>query len=80
MKKVIVFILMGGIYILLAIGASWANNSGTVDDFVNFLGLQSNSVQSDNSGGDQGPLKGTVPSNLPIPSPPTPPPNVIISE
>jgi len=77
MKKVIIFVMVGVLYISVALGASWANNSGAVDNVIDFLGLQHNSsIASDDAGTGIGNSTYHTPSNVPIPPPPSPPPNV----
>jgi hypothetical protein len=75
MKKLIIFIVVAGVYILLALGASWANNAGAVDKVVDDLGFQSETkVVSSVNGVEKDILEGINPSNMPIPHPPSPPP------
>ncbi len=75
MKKVLFFILVGVVYICIALGFSWSNNNGSLDNGLRFLGLQANSaVAAETFDVGVGVKPDSGPSNIPIPPPPYPEP------
>jgi hypothetical protein len=75
MKKGLIFILVGLIYVCVALGFSWINSCGFLDTGLKFIGLQPNSAMAAEASGPS--VSGdpdSGPSNVPIPPPPYPQP------